>query len=68
MITHSRLNQKTPSPAAFAYRIKEVQLMGGPGRTKIYELAKKGYLKLIRIDGRTVVEGDSLRNLLKYGK
>ncbi len=41
--------------------------MGGPGRTKIYELAKKGHLKLVRIDGRTLIEGDSLRNLLKHG-
>jgi hypothetical protein len=56
-----------PLPNAFAYRVKEVKLMGGPGRTKVYELAKKGDLKLIRIDGRTVVEGDSLRKLLRHG-
>ena len=59
--------QARPSPDAFAYRVKEVRLMGGPCRTKVYELAKKGHLKLIRIDGRTVIEGDSLRKLLKHG-
>jgi len=57
----------SPSPNAFAYRVKEVQLMGGPCRTKIYELAKKGHLKLIRIDGRTLIEGDSFRSLLRNG-
>lgn len=67
MTGHTRLNQAYPSPNAFAYRLKEVQLMGGPCRTKVYELAKKGDLKLIRIDGRTVVEGESVRNLLKNG-
>ena len=67
MTDHARPNQAHPSPHALAYRVKEVQLMGGPCRTKVYELAQKGDLKLIRIDGRTVVEGDSLRNLLKNG-
>jgi hypothetical protein len=67
MINQSNLNQANPSPSAFAYRVNEVKLMGGPGRTKVYELAKKGDLKLIRIDGRTVVEGDSLRKLLRHG-
>jgi hypothetical protein len=67
MTDHTRTNYTNPSPNAFAYRVNEVQLMGGPCRTKVYELAKKGDLKLIRIDGRTVVEGDSLRNLLKHG-
>jgi hypothetical protein len=38
--------------------------MGGPGRTKIYDLAKSGELKLIRVAGRTMVDGDSLRTLL----
>jgi hypothetical protein len=67
MHNHPCSNHSRPSPDAFAYRVKEVQLMGGPCRTKVYELAKKGHLKLIRIDGRTVIEGDSLRKLLKYG-
>jgi len=67
MSDNTRSYQARPSPDAFAYRVKEVQLMGGPCRTKIYALAKKGHLKLIRIDGRTVIEGDSLRKLLKNG-
>ena len=67
MSENRRSNQTSPSPEAFAYRVKEVQILGGPCRTKVYELAKKGDLKLIRIDGRTVVEGDSLRRLLRHG-
>jgi hypothetical protein len=38
--------------------------MGGPGRTKIYDLAKRGELKLIDVAGRTIVDGASLRALL----
>jgi hypothetical protein len=54
----------TPLPNALAYRVDEVALMGGPRRTKLYELAKAGKLKLIRVEGRTLVEGNSLRRLL----
>jgi len=67
MSDYTHTNHSRPLPDAFAYRVKEVRLMGGPCRTKVYELAKKGHLKLIRIDGRTVIEGDSLRTLLRNG-
>ena len=53
-----------PLPNALAYRIDEVRQMGGPGRTKTYELAAANKLKLVRIDGITLVDGDSLRALL----
>jgi hypothetical protein len=56
-----------PSPHALAYRLNEARLIGGPCRTKIYALAKRGVLKLIRIDGRTLIEGNSLRSLLMNG-
>ena len=67
MINQNGSGHITPLPDAHAYRIKEAQFMGGPGRTKIYELAKKGHLKLVRIDGRTPIEVESLRNLVKHG-
>ena len=38
--------------------------MGAPGRTMIYKLAHRGELKLLRVAGRTLVDGDSLRRLL----
>jgi hypothetical protein len=53
-----------PSPNAFAFTIEDAQAMGGPGRTKIYDLAKRGELKLISVAGRTMVDGASLRALL----
>ena len=59
-----RHGRTMPSPHAFAYTLADAKLMGGPGRTKIYDLAKRGELKLIRVGGRTKVDGDSLRSLL----
>jgi hypothetical protein len=56
-----------PLPHALAYRIDEVRLMGGPGRTKTYQLAEQGKLRLVRLAGRTLVDGDSLRALLRHG-
>ncbi len=53
-----------PSPHAHAFTISDAQAMGAPGRTKIYELAKQGQLKLLHVAGRTLVDGASLRALL----
>lgn len=53
-----------PTPMAHAFRIPDAQAMGAPGRTKIYELAKSGKLKLLHVAGRTLVDGASLRALL----
>ena len=65
----TRPSRIRPAPLAhaLAYRIDEVPLMGGPGRTKTYELAAEGKLRLIRVAGRTLVDGDSLRALLRDG-
>jgi hypothetical protein len=57
-----------PSPNAFAYTIEDAQAMGAPGKTKIYELAASGRLRLFNIDGRRMVSGDSLRALLDAGQ
>ena len=53
-----------PSRQAFAYTVEDAQSMGAPGRTKLYELEARGQLKFIRVAGRTLVDGDSLRALL----
>jgi hypothetical protein len=45
--------------------VDEVALMGGPHRTKLYALAAEGKLKLVKVAGRTLVCGDSLRALLR---
>jgi hypothetical protein len=52
------------NPMAYAFTIEDAQAMGAPGRTKIYELAKGGRLKLLHVAGRTLVDGASLRALL----
>ncbi len=61
-----RRARRRPAPVvhAYAFTIPDAQAMGGPGRTKIYELAKGGKLKLVRVAGRTMVDGASLRALL----
>lgn len=62
-----RRERQAPLPNALAYRVDEVPRMGGPARTKLYELAKTGQLKLVKVAGRTLVDGDSLRALLRNG-
>jgi hypothetical protein len=56
-----------PSPVALAFTIGDAQSMGAPGRTTIYKLAKLGRLQLLRVGGRTLIDGDSLRALLRPG-
>ncbi len=51
-------------PMAIAFTIPDAQSMGAPGRTKIYDLAKEGKLKVLHVAGRTLVCGVSLRALL----
>jgi len=53
-----------PSPDAFAYRLEDAEAMGGPCRSAMYELRKAGDLKFIKVAGRTMVTGESLRRLL----
>ena len=38
--------------------------MAGFGRTLLYKLAKEGKLRLLKVAGRTLVCGDSLRALI----
>ena len=48
------------SPNAFAFTIEDAQAVGGSPRTKIYDLAKRGELKLIGVAGRTTVDDANL--------
>ena len=59
-----RRNREAPPANAFAYRIEDACAMGGFGRTTAYELVKRGKLKLLRVGGRSLIAGDSLRALL----
>ena len=61
----SRKRDRDAPPAnAFAFRVDDACAMGGFGRTTAYELVKRGELKLLRVGGRSLICGDSLRALL----
>jgi hypothetical protein len=58
-----------PSPMAFAFTVRDAQMMGGPGKTKLYDLDRQlkaeGKPLLFKdAAGRTMVNGDGLRELL----
>jgi hypothetical protein len=53
-----------PSPHAFAFRLDDAESMGAPCRSQMYKLAESGDLTFIKIAGRTMVTGESLRRLL----
>ncbi len=57
-------NRQAPPANAFAYRVDDACAMGGFGRTTAYGLVKQGKLKLLRVGGRSLIAGDSLRALL----
>lgn len=62
-----RRREAAPPANAFAFRIDGAYRMGGFGRTMAYELANRGELKLLRVGGRSLICGDSLRALLNQG-
>ena len=52
-------------PDALAFTIPGFQALGGPGKTKVYELGKRGILELFRdAAGRRMITGKSARALL----
>ncbi len=53
-----------PHPDALAYTVGHACRMAGFGRTLLYKLAKEGKLRLLKVAGRTLVCGDSLRALI----
>jgi hypothetical protein len=54
-----------PRLDAIAFTIPDAQALGAPSRSKIYELGSQGDLILRKIAGRVMVDGDSLRALLR---
>jgi excisionase family DNA binding protein len=53
-----------PSPQAYAFTIQDGQAMGLPGKSKIYEMIADGTLKTVKVGGRTLLKGDSVRAVL----
>jgi hypothetical protein len=60
-----RSPRATQRPDALAFTVEGFQATGGPGKTTIYDLAKKGVLVLFKdAVGRTLITGDSAREYL----
>lgn len=47
-----------------AYRVNDAAKMIGISRSKLYGLARKRKLIILKLDGRSVVPSDSLKNYL----
>lgn len=43
------------------YRVDEACKVAGIGRTSLYKLANEGKIRLVKVAGRTIVDGESLR-------
>ena len=61
----ARARRGDPLPDALSYHIEDAARITGLGRTTVFDLLAKGKLRRIKIGGRTLVEGDSLRALLR---
>lgn len=57
--------QKTSPVEPLAYRVNDASSALGIGRTKLYELAATGKIRMIKVAGRTIIPADSLRDLIK---
>jgi hypothetical protein len=55
----------TPLHEAFAYTLADAERMSGLSQASLRRRAAEGHLKLLKIGGRRLVSGTSLRHLLK---
>jgi excisionase family DNA binding protein len=62
---HTTRDQRIADPAKMAYRIREACQCLGIGKTSLYELAKTGELKLIKVAGRTLVPRSEIERLTR---
>lgn len=67
--TASRRKPRTARPLApadaLAFRVNDARIHAGLSRTTLYKLINDGRLKALNVAGRTLIEGDSLRALLR---
>ena len=61
----ARTTRPAPNPDALGFRIHELRALGGPARTKAYELIKAGRLVVVKLGSTTIVNGDSFRRLMR---
>lgn len=59
------IDQKPAAAGKLAYRVDEACHALGIGRTSLYELAKAGQIKLIKIAGRTLVPRSEIERLTR---
>jgi hypothetical protein len=59
-----RAKRVAAHPDAIAFTLDDACAMSGLGRTKLYELRAAGALRFLKVAGRTLVDGASLRALL----
>jgi excisionase family DNA binding protein len=64
---HRRRRGDLPPTDAIAFRIDDACRLSGLGRTTLYGLVRAGRLRLLRVGGRSLIDGDSLRSLLRGG-
>lgn len=53
--------------APLAYRMKDASRVSGVSKSKLYQLAADGRLKLSRVGGRTLVPHAELQRLINEG-
>lgn len=53
------------NPEKLAFNVNEACHAIGVGRTKIYELINSGRLRSFRLDGRTLIRADVLREFIE---
>ena len=61
---HPSFSQPTE---ALSFTVESARALSGLSRTTLYKLASRGDLRMIKVYGRTVVDGASLRALLAQG-
>lgn len=59
-----KLREGKAAPEPLAYRLDDAVRVLGVSRSSLYELAKAGKLKMIRIAGRALVDAESMRILV----
>lgn len=52
---------------ALNFTIENARLLSGLGRSTLYKLADEGRLRFVKVLGRTLVDGNSLRALMAHG-
>jgi excisionase family DNA binding protein len=61
--------QKSPYEVqALAYNMRVAPRVSGISKSKLYQLAKDGQLRLTRVGGRTLIEHAELMRLINEGR